>query len=454
MTEIVRDWTPEKVSQLAPDERSAKAGFDLAIVSEWLAVGRDTSTVWGEYQGSGAKPYQIKIDLLSLTSEQFRLGCSCPSRKQPCKHVLALLYLLVGTPEMIPNADAPDFVQQWREQSDQSRAQHQKKGDSAAKTSNSDQRTKSFIERKHKIMAGLEDLELWLDNMIRHGLGDPQVQNLEFWEAKAARIVDAQAPGIATWIRDMGKIPQRSTPDWIEDLLEQLGKLHLFIEGFKRFDEFSMAVQADLRTVAGWHLKRSDLADDKGYEDEWLVLGTYETVLDDRMRTQRIWLRGIHSGKVALIREFAFGDQAFDTTLQLGCRIHAELVYYPSAYPLRAFIRQTLAEPTQGRPISGESIRESVEKYSDALSQNPWLPQYPFLLAAVIPVRYPGQWILREVEGVYLPIVHNFDQRWSLLAVSGGHPMQVMGEWDGGRYLPTGAFAEGRFVDFNLIGKL
>lgn len=457
MSDILQDWTLEKVATIAPDERTAAAGQKLAIISEWRSIGHDFATVWGEYQGSGAKPYQVKIDLLSLPRGTINQTCSCPSRKRPCKHVLGMLYMLVKSPDQISQSDAPDFVQAWREKIDRQDIQSPPDDGKSAKKSSqspSDQRAKSLFERQRKIMAGLEELELWLDNMIRHGLGDPQLQDYEFWESKAARMVDAQAPEIARWIRRMGKIPQRGTPDWIEDLLEELGKLHLFIEGFKRFDDLSPAVQSDLRTVAGWYLKRSDMDDEAGEEDEWLVTGKYEAEYDDRLRTQRIWLRGVNSGKSALIREFAFGQDAFDTNLQPGWLIPAELTYYPSAYPLRAFIRQQFDEPSQGKPISGETIHQSVERYSAALSQNPWLTEFPFLLDAVIPVRYSGQWILREIDGVYLPLASNFEQRWSLLALSGGHPIQVMGEWDGGQFLPTGAIAEGRFVDFNLIGKL
>ena len=453
--EILQGWNIERVSVFAPDDRTAQAGGKLGFVRDWKTLGHNGEGAWGEFQGSASKPYQIKLDLGRLRRGESGLGCSCPSRKQPCKHALGLLYLIVKTPDAVPYGEAPEYVQTWLEKAaDRAQKAQEKEQATVSKSPDPEQQNKTIIQRKRKIMAGLEELELWLDNLIRHGLGDPQVQNYEFWEAKAARMVDAQASGIATWLRDMGKIPQRGSPAWIEDLLEQLGKLHLFIEGFKRFDDLSPEVQSDLRTVAGWHLKRSDLADETGIEDEWLVLGKYETTVDDRLRTQRIWLRGIKTGKSALIREFIFGEQPFETQLQPGWLIHAELTYFPSAYPLRAFVRHQHGEPSDGQKIVGETIRQSVEGFSQALSRNPWLPQFPFLLEAVIPVRYAEQWILREVDGVYLPIAENFEQRWSLLALSGGHPIQVVGEWDGVCFLPTGAIAEGRFVDFNLIGKL
>ena len=85
-------WTPEQIVALAPDAGSVKAGRELATARKWVSLGRSEQAVWGECQGSGAKPYQTKID---LSEPAFQ--CSCPSRKFPCKHALGLL-LPAGRP--------------------------------------------------------------------------------------------------------------------------------------------------------------------------------------------------------------------------------------------------------------------------------------------------------------------------------------------------------------------
>jgi hypothetical protein len=83
------------------------------------------------------------------------------------------------------------------------------------------------------------------------------------------------------------------------------------------------------------------------------------------------------------------------------------------------------------------------------------LLQFPFLLDNVITTRYNNVWVLREEDGTYLPISERFKEKyWSLMALSGGHPIQVAGEWDGTTFYPTGAVADGRFVDFEEIGKI
>jgi hypothetical protein len=49
----------------------------------WQQTGRDGDVVWARYRGSAL--YELFV---STTDDRF--GCTCPSRYQPCKHVLAL----------------------------------------------------------------------------------------------------------------------------------------------------------------------------------------------------------------------------------------------------------------------------------------------------------------------------------------------------------------------------
>jgi hypothetical protein len=54
-------WTVDRVMQLAPDASSAKAGQGLAASRHWVSAGHEGNSLWGERQGSGSKPYQLRI---------------------------------------------------------------------------------------------------------------------------------------------------------------------------------------------------------------------------------------------------------------------------------------------------------------------------------------------------------------------------------------------------------
>ncbi|MFD0804281.1 SWIM zinc finger family protein, partial [Streptomonospora algeriensis] len=88
-------WTTDDVWALAPDPPSRKAAVKTADPSLWsaaghrFAVGSAAPAVWGECAGSGRTSYRVAAELDSPPAYR----CSCPSRKTPCKHALALLHL-------------------------------------------------------------------------------------------------------------------------------------------------------------------------------------------------------------------------------------------------------------------------------------------------------------------------------------------------------------------------
>ena len=91
MPEEMGRWSAEQVLALAPDASSQKSARGLATARPWSDTGRAAdppSPVGALCQGSGAQPYQTCVD---LTEPAYR--CSCPSRKFPCKHALALMLL-------------------------------------------------------------------------------------------------------------------------------------------------------------------------------------------------------------------------------------------------------------------------------------------------------------------------------------------------------------------------
>src|SRR5437763_12134765 len=119
-------WTSDRIIALAPDPSSAKAGRDLANPRKWVTLGLNESAIWGECQGSGSKPYQTQIDL-----REPAFKCSCPSRKFPCKHALALFLLTDSQPGAFKKNNVPQWVQEWLASRAQRAEKKSKKEESA-----------------------------------------------------------------------------------------------------------------------------------------------------------------------------------------------------------------------------------------------------------------------------------------------------------------------------------
>jgi hypothetical protein len=439
------NWTTEQIMALAPDAASAKAGQGLAAARKWLSLGADEQVVWGLCQGSGKDPYQAQID---LTEPEFR--CSCPSRKFPCKHGLGLFLLLAAQSTAFKEKEPPDWVVEWmasRTKRAKQRSEKQAKADAGEKIVDEAAQAKRAASREAKVIAGLRELELWLRDIARGGLAAAQSQSPQFWERMAARLVDAQAPGVARLVREMAGVPA-SGEGWEARLLERLGRLYLLTEGFKRVAELPEDTQADIRALIGWTQNQDELLRLDGTRDRWLVLGQ-RVEEEDGLRVQRVWLWGELSGRAALILHFAHGQQPLDASFVTGAAIDAELAFFPGAHPLRAIVKQRHGAPAPPERISGYAkILDAHEAFTSAMAANPWLEKFPMSLLNVTPLRRGDAWFVRDAEGRALKLAPRFESGWTMLALSGGRGIDIFGEWDGDRLWPLSAFHENRFTKF------
>ncbi len=429
-------WTQEQILALAPDISSALNAQALAVRYKWLSLGYNQQAIWGECQGSGSNPYRTQIDIKELAFK-----CTCPSRKQPCKHAIGLFLLFADQKDAFTEKTLPQ-----KTSLDTPKHKPDNKTESTKKVVDTAQAKRAEM-RYNKVTAGMQDLELWLRDLVRQGLAVTQGEPYSFWDTAAARLVDAQAPGVARMIRQMASIPH-SGIGWEERLLTQLGRVYLLISGFKGLETFPAEMQADIRTQIGWTQQIEELLTKVGVRDRWLILGQRVTE-EDKLRSQFNWLWGEQTQQAALILNFAYGSQPLDNSLIPGSCIDAELVFFESAYPLRSLIK--IHHDAAGRVdiMPGySSIRDMMQAYAKALAGNPWIEQFPVALQAVIPVFNNGSCRgVRDADGYMLSTNGlSSQQGWQLFALSGGHAVGIFGEWNGDRISPLSVYANGIFV--------
>lgn len=226
-------WTREQILAMAPDDSARKAGVSLAKPSTWSDTGMQKNAVWGRCQGSGKDPYKTCIDL-----EEPAFRCSCPSRKFPCKHGLGLFLLF--TEGTWSEGSPPEWVTEWLE----GRRKKAEKKSADESTTSLDPQTaakraaaeEKRAEKRHaRVGEGLDEAERFLHDVIRQGLAILPQQTDNIWEQQAARLVDAQAPGLADWMRDTASFLHAGDA-WQEKTLEHLGLIQLLITAYKKLD--------------------------------------------------------------------------------------------------------------------------------------------------------------------------------------------------------------------------
>lgn len=436
--------TEEQVSALAADASSVQAGRGLAQPAKWPSLGADDKLIWGECQGSGSQPYRTCVEPAAPAYK-----CSCPSRKFPCKHSLGLLFLFAGGKVAFPANAPPAWAEEWlasREKRDQKKQERQEK--KAETEADPEAKEKREGQRKERMASGLGDLNLWLTDILRGGLTGLEGKPPTFWEQASARLVDAQAPGLAALIAEMRAHVAARESDWPERVLALMGRMKLAIEGFARFDSLPGETRADIRSLLGWSLERSEFASQAGeVTDTWEILAVAlgET---GNLREQRVHLRGRSSRRQALILSFAYGNQPFEMAFVPGGVFTGTVSYYPSGYPLRALLKERSGEEGEMTSMHGlPDFQAALGAYAEALAGNPFVFRCPMTVEGLRPHRVGELLYLRDGSGRDMPVSRLFTQEWQLLSQSGGRPVNVFGEWAGGSFLPLSCW-DGAYLPF------
>jgi SWIM zinc finger len=442
MTQQGARWTADQVLALAPDAASRKAGSKLGAAGPWSVAGSsDEGTVWGLCKGSGSKPYQTIVDISDAGGPAYK--CSCPSRKFPCKHALGLLLLWAGGDAAVPTAQPPDWTERWLA-GRRERAQAKTAGasDPVSGAADPEAARRRAQRRAERVTAGASELEQRLADLLRGGLTTAEQAGYGMWEETAARMVDAQAPGLAARARELGAIPA-SGPGWPVRLLEECALLHLLDQGWLRRERLPDGLVAAVRSRVGLPVS----ADGPSVRDHWLVLAQYDTV-DPKLTTRRIWLHGAESGRTALLLSYGAAGRAPGLALPVGLAVEAAVSSYPGAGQLRAALGERFAAPAPAatRP-PGVTAERAAAAYGEALLADPWLDSVPVTLDRVVPVQDGDSWQLAEADGdSALPLAAAAGNRpglWRLVALSGGAPVKVFGEHGHCGFTPLTAWPEG-----------
>ena len=433
--------TRDQVLALAPDTASAKAAGGLVSDSKWVSLGADADAVWGECQGSGSKPYQSQVDLTALVAR-----CSCPSRKFPCKHGLALLLLYAQGNPRFASAARPPWVDEWLSSRREKAAKKELASEAADSKVAADPEAAAVAtarreaSRWKRIDSGTTELQRWIADQFRRGLAKFGHEQRADWTAMAARMVDAQAPGLAPQLQDALEAMAGGVSRYAE-VVERLGLLQLLNEGVRRRAQLNPARLADVRSALGWPVDKDEvLRDGEAVTDLWRVLGQCVLELDDKLNERRVWLQGMGTQRHALLQEFAYGGKGWDGAWHGGRCYAATLRYFPGSVPLRALAIDAVTDSATP-PWPPATNEAAIDYVSRAFADNPWLVQLPMVLAGATLVPDATMWKLRTDIGTF-PLQIDDGNVWSLLAFSGGHPVRVMGEWNGRRLRPLSAWNE------------
>jgi hypothetical protein len=385
------------VEALAPDQSALTAAAGLLKPAKWPVRARAGDIVWGECQGSGANPYRVAADMADGGAK-----CTCPSRKFPCKHGLALMLMCARNDADFTPAAIPDWVTEWlgRRRKTSAPAAAPEPGEPKAgniatpqprpEPKPADPETeakrraaaeKRAQETRQTVHAATEELESWIGDQLAEFptfLADLPTRCRRI----AARLVDGKAAALASRIDEM---PSRLLPllphERIDAAIAELGQLVLLIRAWR-----ANPTDAELkRDIIAAETRDELLADPAAQRvtASWEVLGERVATRRDGLVSVATWLMslGENAPHFAVLQDFfpaSAGRRAGAFTA--GDLFAAELVFYPSGAPLRAVI--AARDPNAGTRAWPAAAADPLAAHAEQKLKAPWALETPLLLPA------------------------------------------------------------------------
>jgi hypothetical protein len=462
--------THQRIEDLAPDQASLAAARKLLKPSSWPTLAESDGLIWGECQGSGATPYRVVV-----SEAEPGYKCTCPSRKFPCKHALALMWMRADKSAAFTPATVPDWVKDWLSRR---RGTSTSAGKSEGETeeprsrpsirltevpeagANADPkaeqraaaaRERNRLDREAAVLAGLEALDIWLSDQIQQGMASFVAQPAQACRTIAQRLVDAKASGLAG---RLDALPTRlftlPGPARPFAAIRELGQVHLISKAYRRASQLPELLAADARQAVGWSTTRDALASDPEalrLAGKWRVFAVLSEAQPDRLRRVETWLC-LQSGQdgtrqcAVLIDFIPISTGATSSGYQVGDNIDAELTFYRSTVPLRAQITTLKSGAEQSNEpfiLANERLNDSYANYERALAQLPWLGTMPLNFRSAS-VRRNGErlYLSDDESGLSLPL--HASQANHALPLANLDRVDGIGLWNG--YDFTLAWAE------------
>ncbi len=400
---------------------------------------RSGNVVFAIMPASVDPPHYVAFD--TATNQSY---CSCPFQPKPCLHAqaLRLFFAREGETAFDVLENVPDWVHAFLH----TQPSFQKPSNQKPETFKPE--TLQQETRLERTRLGFEDLETWLLDTLRRGVATAVSEDPDFFKNIAARLADASMRGLSRSIRTLEALPA-DHPDWPERIAAVLADAALALHAFRRRNHLPEPLLRDLEAVVGISPKKEAVrAEGEILRDAWAVVGMAEEQVEDQLRQRRTWLLGAGSGRFALLLEYAFGEPEFLPGFKPGFVLEGDLVFYPSAWPLRALASdeiKILPQTLENLP-GFEKIGDMVRTCAAAFGLQPWLSVFPAVLLNATPFYHKNRFGIADRAGKQIPLANPESDCWSLIALSSGHPITVFGEWNGETLTARSAIADERFI--------
>lgn len=441
-------WDISKIKDALDNPSSLRRAGMLAKSSKWADLSTNYELIWGLCTVLEHQHYAVGVHLLT---GQYQCNCMA---KNMCKHVAGILMLYLKSSALFKHQNAPKHLQQWQQSGSLPSGGNTKSSVLSKRKINENKaaldKEKRWQKRLQLMDDGIDALDYWLQDMVRQGLANVPVEQTDFWDFMAAKMMDAKLPALSSYLKETAQLIQQHS-DWTELLVHRMGSLYTWVAAFKNRANMPENMQHNLyRSLGKTSLRKAVTEQGIAVKDKWLTVGIRMGETVDKQVYRRVWLQGMDSSKMALIEDYSYYKNPFEHQYQLGTVLDSKLFYYDYLPQQRAI----LEHPEQRLPAAiiswqGYPDFEAAQyAFHQNMQQHPWMRLFPMLIDQLsFFINKNNALNCCDNNNNLIPLESVSEaSKWQLMAVSGGSPVCIMGEWDGWRLQPLAILQDAKFI--------
>jgi len=244
---------------------------------------------------------------------------------------------------------------------------------------------KEIVQRKNRWQINWEeaevainDLELWLNDILKHGIIAIQLDDEITWKQISILLANHKCTGLSQRLLNFFHT-HKETKGWADHCLIFISQLIFTVQSYKKFNSQSK-IHKGLLLFLGRSIQKNDLSPDENIQVlELKLISSFSRWVDEQMEEKNNWLLD-SEGNFYLQKSYSIGSQQHSLIEKVNELLTVQFLSYAKNISYRIAILEHSKSAPKNFVLHAVDMKTMILSYEEKLKSNPWLDHFPCLL--------------------------------------------------------------------------
>lgn len=267
------------------------------------------------------------------------------------------------------------------------------------------------------IQAAADEIQVRLRDYLRNGLFRLAENVLENTDQLRRRLIDNQAPGLASMFASLAEL-DFSSDFWKQQFLSSLSRIFTISQAIKNLDNLPPDWQNEILIMSGVSFPQAEVLDQAPVSDLWMSLAVKKSTFNS-MTMIKSWYYGRNSRRFACSVEYVVGNHII-TSATPGSYYEARFHYFPGIHSMRVICKNSVKYNSPFSPVAFQGLQNVARILRRAFTDNPFMEDIPLIMSGLRLAKKNGKLYLSDSSLYSFPINISINQGVMLMAYTGG----------------------------------